>query len=113
MFLADPEEVGRASLGGAGPFCCTRAMKPGMLSFAEGVGWTYTYVMLIGRELTLRSFRPTLLFEYSSFTPRPLLECRMVLYSPSSSSLTSYNEADGDGLLTGDAMAAGFRDILC
>jgi hypothetical protein len=33
----EEEVVGRAS--DAGVFCCMRAMKPGMLSFEEGVGW--------------------------------------------------------------------------
>ena len=32
-------DVGRPFLEG---FCCSRAMYPGMLSLAEGVGWTYT-----------------------------------------------------------------------
>jgi hypothetical protein len=30
---AELEEVGRASLGGTGAFCCTKAMNPGILSF--------------------------------------------------------------------------------
>ena len=34
--VVDEEDVGRES--GAG-FCCNRAMYPGMLSFADGVGW--------------------------------------------------------------------------
>jgi hypothetical protein len=68
----DEDEVGRASLAERLDLCCMRAMKPGMLSLDEGVGWTYT-----------------LLFVYNSFTPLPLLVCRIVLYSPSSSSLKS------------------------
>lgn len=38
----DEDEVGRASLVFLGDFCCISAMKPGMLSLAEGEGWTYT-----------------------------------------------------------------------
>jgi hypothetical protein len=40
MLLAEAEVEGRASFGAGGDFCCMRAIKPGMLSFAEGVGWT-------------------------------------------------------------------------
>ena len=36
----DEEEVGRFELVCAGDFCCMRATKPGMLSFAEGDGCT-------------------------------------------------------------------------
>jgi hypothetical protein len=32
----EADDVGRSS--GAG-FCCSKAMYPGILSFAEGVGW--------------------------------------------------------------------------
>lgn len=35
--LVEEEDRGRES---AGSFCCMRAMKPGMLSLDEGVGWT-------------------------------------------------------------------------
>ena len=38
----DEDEVGRASLAERLDLCCMRAMKPGMLSLDEGVGWTYT-----------------------------------------------------------------------
>lgn len=40
MLLAEAEVEGRASFGSGGDFCCMRAIKPAMLSFAEGVGWT-------------------------------------------------------------------------
>ena len=33
---ADEDEVGRASLAVRLDFCCTKATKPGMLSFEEG-----------------------------------------------------------------------------
>lgn len=94
----DEEERGRssevvedertASGGGAG-FCWMRAMKPGMLSFADGVGWTYTYSQRAvsnggaGNGVIIL----TLLFENNNLTPFPVLVCRIVLYSPSSSSL--------------------------
>jgi hypothetical protein len=32
----EEEEVGRER---GGSFCCSRAMYPGILSFADGVGW--------------------------------------------------------------------------
>lgn len=55
-------------------------------------------------DLSIRLFkRPgilgthhTLLFEYTSFTPLPDTLCIIVLYSPSSSSLRSKTEVDGD-----------------
>ena len=36
--LLEDEDVGRSEETGA--FCCIKAIKPGMLSFAEGEGWT-------------------------------------------------------------------------
>jgi hypothetical protein len=38
--LADDEEVGCVVFEEEADFCCRRAMKPGILSFAEGVGCT-------------------------------------------------------------------------
>lgn len=35
-----PGRIGEASLGVRAGFCWIKAMKPDMLSFAEGVGWT-------------------------------------------------------------------------
>lgn len=44
----------------------------------------------LGQALVrVSSEQPTLLLLYRSFTPLPVLVCRMVLYSPSSSSLMS------------------------
>lgn len=37
---AEPEEVGRGEVLVVAGFCWIRAIKPAMLSFAEGVGWT-------------------------------------------------------------------------
>ena len=42
MLFADDDELGRVSFVFFGDFCCTSAMKPGILSLAEGEGWTYT-----------------------------------------------------------------------
>lgn len=39
-FRVEDELVGRASVVVDAAFCCIRAMKPGMLSFADGVGCT-------------------------------------------------------------------------
>lgn len=39
MDVLEEDDVGRES-SVFGDFCWTRAMNPGMLSFAEGVGWT-------------------------------------------------------------------------
>lgn len=71
----------------------------------------------IERSRTSRQHALTLLFENSSFTPLPELMCFIVLYSPSSSSLISYNEADGDGGVGGgvtwedDPAIAGVCDL--
>ena len=46
--------------------------------------------------MLLRPLSLTLLFEYISFTPLPDALCMMVLYSPSSSSLRSNTEVEGD-----------------
>lgn len=38
--FVEEDDAGRASEDVTGDFCWTRAIKPGMLSFADGVGWT-------------------------------------------------------------------------
>ena len=38
--LEEEEVVGRSEASGAGVLCCISAMKPGILSFEEGVGCT-------------------------------------------------------------------------
>lgn len=40
IVFEDEEELGRFELVCAGDFCCMRAMKPGILSLADGDGWT-------------------------------------------------------------------------
>ena len=77
----EAEDVGLAPSEG---FCWRRAMYPGILSFADGEGCMYTYA---SRELdanyetpsTAHMLKRTLLLEYSSLTPRPLLEWVTVL----------------------------------
>ena len=59
-------------------------------------------------DLPNQAARLTLLLENKSFTPRPELLCIMVLYSSSSSSLKSYNEAVGEVGRAGDIGGVGF-----
>ena len=54
-------------------------MKPGMLSLADGVGWTYTYCNQSSNassrnvSMSMKKGKLTLLFENSNLTPRPEL----------------------------------------
>jgi hypothetical protein len=50
-------------------------------------GCTPSHASVSKEKYSADTMRLTLLFEYRSFTPRPVLEWVMVLYSPSSSSL--------------------------
>ena len=54
VLRAEDEDVGRASPEEDEDFCCTRAMKPGILSLADGVGCTYTWhcIVSLPRHLT-------------------------------------------------------------
>ena len=45
--------MGRASLVFLGDFCWISAMKPGMLSLAEGEGWTYTYACQVSSTVAV------------------------------------------------------------